>query len=483
MTDSFRKRAGLALLSAAMLTPAAVSCGEAASAPAQNNAAVETVSQTDMADPDVTEYISDGLPDTDFEGYEFRIADSDFKGNHSIAEDFDGTRTVDALRESTLWLENRFNIKIVPVLYKNETKPYENAINAGEDAFDVMFAADWTTYPMAKKGMFVDMYTVDQFDFSKPWWPDVMLTNLSICGSMYCSSNYMSYTGLDWTRAMFINKNYAEQLGLEVPYDTVRDGKWTLDAMLSYVKGASYDIDGDGVIGSGDKKGFTTGTQTWYCFQECVDIPVYRRDGENVPYIDFNVDKIDVYVTKMRELVRSSDFIDSGDFFGAAFFRTGNALLCYGQISNAYESYRDTEFSFGFLPSPKYDETQQTYINCCTDRPWAIPVTATEEQIEIIGTVCEALSCRNYQYVLPEYFEVTMKDRLAEMPDDAEMLQLIADTRTTSFSFAYELPFRNILGDLINNDTGVSSYYEKYGERAQKQLDKLIDTFNEIKSR
>jgi hypothetical protein len=61
------------------------------------------------------------------------------------------------------------------------------------------------------------------------------------------------------------------------------------------------------------------------------------------------------------------------------------------------------------------------------------------------------------------------------------MLQIIADTRTTSFSFAYELPYRNILGDLGTNSEGVGSYYQKSAKVAEKKLEKLIQEFRKIK--
>lgn len=425
--------------------------------------------------------LSDGLPDTDYAGYEFRVAYGTDDINYSVAEDYTGTPVIDAVRDSTLYLENRFNITVTPILYENSRTPYTSSILAGDDAFDIQFAADWAAYPMAKDGLFIDMFTVEQFDFTKPWWPQIMLDNLSICGSMYCSSNYISYMGLDWTRALFINKDYADRLNLPLPYDTVREGAWTLDAMIAYVTGTSSDLNGNGSIDGSDNIGFVTGSQTWYCLQEAVDIPVYRRDAENTPYLDFDTERIDTYVTKMRGLISSEDFRDAGDFFGVSIFQPGRALLCYGQLANAYSGFRDSDFSYGFLPTPKFDETQKSYINCCTDRPWAIPITVSEEQLDLVGTVCEALSCRNYRTVLPVYFEATMKSRLADAPDDAEMLQIIADTRTTSFSFAYELPYRNILGDLGTNSEGVGSYYQKSAKVAEKKLEKLIQEFRKIK--
>lgn len=485
---SLRKTRAVSLLLAGLLAlPALSSCGESTeNADGHNESAPGSVTDSVQADnpsdaePSETA-LSDGLPDTDYAGYEFRVAYGGDDVNYSIAEDFTGTPVVDAVRESTLYLENRFNISVVPVLYENSRTPYTASITAGDNAFDIMFAADWAAYPMAKDGLFVDMYSVEQFDFSKPWWPDIMLRNLSVCGSMYCSSNYISYMGIAWTRALFFNKDLAEQLNLPLPYDTVREGAWTLDAMISYVTGASADLNGNGRIEAGDQIGFTTGSQTWYCLQEAVDIPVYRRDADNAPYLDFDMDRIDRYVSKMRALIGSADFLDAGDFFGVGIFLPGKALMCYGQLADAYASYREADFAYGFLPSPKFDENQSSYINCCTDRPWAIPITVTGDQLDLVGTVSEALSCRNYQTVLPVYFESTMKSRLADAPDDAEMLQIIADTRTTSFSFAYDLPYQNILGDLAANADGVGSYFQKNSRMADKSLERLIKAFNKIK--
>ena len=76
------------------------------------------------------------------------------------------------------------------------------------------------------------------------------------------------------------------------------------------------------------------------------------------------------------------------------------------------------------------------------------------------------------------YYEVTMKARIADEPDDAEMLQLLADTRTIGFAYAYELPGNNMIEDLINNGSmGVASYLQKITKNAGKQLDKLLANF------
>ena len=43
------------------------------------------------------------------------------------------------------------------------------AISTGDDAFDFQVAADYISCGMAAQGMFIDMFTVDQFNFDKPF--------------------------------------------------------------------------------------------------------------------------------------------------------------------------------------------------------------------------------------------------------------------------------------------------------------------------
>ncbi|MBQ4590946.1 MAG: hypothetical protein IJB20_02840, partial [Clostridia bacterium] len=119
------------------------------------------------------------------------------------------------------------------------------------------------------------------------------------------------------------------------------------------------------------------------------------------------------------------------------------------------------------------------YVSGCTDLPWAIPKTITEEQTDIIGTVVEAISCYNYKNVLPVYFESAMKSRIADSPDDADMLQIIADGRTLSFAFQYGLTYNDTLRKLINTDEGVASYYQSNEKVAHTTLERLVQSFSE----
>lgn len=478
-------------LSALMLTSSLTACSETTpETGTETQSNVPTAEESESVAEETAETLDDGLGNPDFGEYEFRILSCYFQGDegaHRIMyEDYTGNPVNDALRDSALNIENRFHVKLSYISAGDEFATQtatQTSINAGDDAFDIVIGHDGLTFALAKEGLFYNMFDIEQFNFDMPWWPAGAVESLSLCDQLFCASSYISYLGLHMTRAMIINKDYASRLNVETPYDAVREGTWTIDTMFKYVEGTAQDLNGDGSFTTGtDEFGFCTGSQTFYTLQEAMDIPVYRRDSEGNVYMDFDIEKVDTYVSKWRNLINSTDYISSTTSGGEDIFQTGTVLLQYGKIGSAYDTYRDCDFSYGFLPTPKFDELQENYINCCTDMPWAIPKTVSVEQADIVGTICEALSCYNYQNVLPAYFEVAMKNRVADSPDDAEMLQLIADTRTISFAYSYGMTFNNILKDLTSSNTEVASYHKSNQKAAEKALAKLVAQFEEMKT-
>ncbi|MBQ5389905.1 MAG: hypothetical protein IIU58_03260, partial [Clostridia bacterium] len=103
-------------------------------------------------------------------------------------------------------------------------------------------------------------------------------------------------------------------------------------------------------------------------------------------------------------------------------------------------------------------------------------------QGDIIGTVVEAMSCRNYLDVLPAYFDVAMKSRTADTADDAEMLQLIADTRILPYARSYDLRFGALIKDIFKTNKSVASYYEAQKNGAEKTLNKVIAAYEDMKN-
>ncbi len=490
MTNKNRIRSILLVLS--MLAAASViSCGsESNPADTAADTAPAVTAAVSEAETEAPPAYTDDMPDLDLDGYQFRILselwthDNTYGAHRMMYDDYTGNPVNDVLHESTLYIEERFNCDITMI---DGGDPYQmegnttNMVLGGENAFDIAVGHDGIMRSMAQKGIFCNIYDIEQFNFDKPWWQPSK--GLDFLGDLYFASSYLSFTGLHWTRALIVNKDYMRSIDREMPYDLVRDGKWTLDAMLAFVKDASNDIDGDGKLDpTVDKVAFATGGETLYCMQEALGIRTYRRTEDSI-VLDLDVERAETGLTKLREFHKTGEFLhDTSTQFAEPHFMTGNVLMIYGQIGDAYNYYRDCDFAYGFLPSPKFDEAQESYLNCCTDMPWAIPNTISEEQGDIIGTVVEAMSCRNYLYVLPAYFDVAMKSRTADTEEDAEMLQLIADTRILPYARSYDLRFGALYQDLFNKNKNVASYYEAQKNNAEKTLNKLIAAYEDMRN-
>ena len=429
-------------------------------------------------------YISDDLPDADYDGYNYRILSCYFYdkelATYITYDEMTGDPVNDALYESQTTIEERFNVDITWIETGDTTAGQSSArssITGGVDAFDILIGHDTNTFALGKAGLLLNLMNIEQFNFDKPWWPKNTVESLRIADRLYAASSYLSYCGLHWTRAIAVNKDFADDLGLEVPYEMVREGTWTLDTLYSMVEGVSMDINGNGRLDDEDKVGFTSGGQTLYCFQEACDVPIYRHDAEGLPFLDLDMERAEYYNEMVGKLFSGDDYLASGDF-GEVLFQKGNTLFAYTQVGNAYDQFRLSEVRYGFLPSPKLNEIQENYINCCTDVPWAMPKTLTGEQRDLVGTITEAMSCYNYNHVLPAYYEGAIKSRIADAPDDTEMLQLISDTRTIGFGYAYGMPLNNFAGTTMGG--GIASHFQSQQKVANKQIDRLISSTLEI---
>lgn len=474
------------ILSALMLTPALFSCSTATSDETQPGASTPTAEATDTVAETEDEYVYDDLPESaDLGGYTFNILSCNFYNRDSWTlityDEMIGDPINDVLFESQTNVSERFNIDI-GYIEAGDTGAgktmFTTSVNGGDHSFDIFVGHDGDTIGLGKSGLCLNLMDVEQFNFDKPWWPTNTVESLRLGNKMYAASSYLSYLGLHWTRVLTVNKEMAGNMNMEIPYDMVREGKWTLDQLYALTEGASWDANGNGRLDANDEIALVSGNQTWYCMQEAVDIPVYRKDAEGYPYLDIDLERVEKYVSIMDKLINGNDYLLDGDF-GITPFQNGKALFAYTQVGDAYDYYRLSDTIYGFLPTPKLDEMQENYINCCTDMLWAIPKTSYAS-IDTVGTIIEAMSCYNYNNVLPAYFEGALKSRIADSPDDSEMLQIIADTRTIGFAYGYGLAFNNIVNDCVIGTNQVASYFQKQQKAAQKTLDKLVAAYTEM---
>lgn len=483
-----KNRLFLLLLTALLLS---TSCG---------NSTTETTADT-TADTDPTETteetaedtaIQDDLPDTDLEGYNYRMMlhGTDTHVGNTFVEELTGNAIDDAVFNKLTAVKDRFNCDITHTQAAADgLDPTQQSILAGDDAFDMVQGHDLSMMRGVMANLFVNAYDVPYFDFSKPWWPSATVESMTVAGQMYLMNNNISYRNLADIRMMFFNKELFTNNNIDYPYDMVREGTWTMDAMLAITEKGYVDLNGNGERDIDDQYGFVH-ANSFYCWMEPFTVEPYKKDADGNLYYDFDLDRISTLAEKSYNLM-----FGSGGYFNGTenyadtrlkTFAIGKTMFYYDKLEAAVLVYSDSEIQYGLLPMPKLDETQDDYYSGSTDRPIAIPVTAGSH-LETTGLVTEALNIEGYKQVFPAYYETALKSRYADQADDADMIEIAHQNMIISFTYAfgdYKSAYNILFEDLFKNGTpgtDVASWAAKKESEQVARVAELQEFFEKNK--
>ena len=140
------------------------------------------------------------------------------------------------------------------------------------------------------------------------------------------------------------------------------------------------------------------------------------------------------------------------------------------------------EQDFGFLPHPKYDEEQEEYHSLVHDTALLGCIPSSSVNLDITGAVIEALNAESYRTVTPAWYETALKVKYARDDISGQMIDIIHDSLTTNFIYAYNYALNSIglvYRELITaNSTDYASAVQKKLKAAETKLDELVDIFH-----
>lgn len=481
--------------------------GRNGSADGENNAAEK---ETANEEPEAER---PNIPDgTNYGGYEFRVLvpDPGYIGviDEIYAESETGDTMNDAVYKRNRLVENMLDIKINPIIGPSghwlvDLPVYaRKIIQAGDDAFDI---ADGVYQPpLAFAGCLENLYDIPNMDLTKPWWDQRMIGDLSYKkGQLYYIIGDMGYFGMTGVSCTIFNKNLMADLGLDYPYNAVREGQWTFDEYAKLVKAASRDLDGDGIMDASDQWGSygNSGTVIWSmlgCGEKIVSL-----DSGGVPFLNSLSERHIQVVTALSDLTSDANhfllaenikgFSDPYDALDAA--RRESRILFFGSTIAGIPSFRDYEYDFGIIPHPKFNESQKEYCSPATSysgsSAFSVPVTNPDP--ERTGMILEALSGYSTDIIIPALMDVALKSKFTRDEESAEMIELILKTKSfdivMEYGWAYggnKLVWNDLYWDVYSvltlkgADTFVSEIEKQLG-KSENDLEKFMDTFDEFK--
>lgn len=160
---------------------------------------------------------------------------------------------------------------------------------------------------------------------------------------------------------------------------------------------------------------------------------------------------------------------------GANEFMSDHALFMVNSLVDA-SNLREMKGDFGIIPTPKYNEEQESYQNV-SPNPHAMLVPTTVQDIDFAGAAMEELAYQSHITLLPAYYENVLKGKATRDDESIEMLDLIHNSVSyvikiigTKFSDA-------IYAEMQKKNYNLSSMLEKWRSQVETQLSDVLAQF------
>lgn len=481
------------LVFASLLTSCAViSCGGRTSENAnttssglEDQSSVETTVEPNRLDE---------LGDRDFGGKKFTILDANDHPDWHVnihGDSLNGDIVNDALYERDLATEDRFIIDISYVLIANAkdgTNALKNSVLAGDNEYTMCISRilDGALGTIVADGVLANLCDNEYLSLDECWWSYLFKERLELDGKMYFTAGGISPSMYHIPHCLYLNTKLAEdyQVNTEEICELVRNGKWTLDELISRVNGLNHDLNGDGKMEpTVDFFGIALNTNNIqnnldsFVVDAGVTLSNITSDKKSI-----EIDIMNEYTLKIIDKVKNLyidnyKFGDQWEYINSA-FKEGRALFMYHTTESAQVFLRDMKDDYMILPMPKGDTSQDSYhsyVNAWAEAYVAIPTTADPE---FAGIVTEALAFWSWKYIRPKSYEMTYKLKTARNDNSAEMLDIVFDTLCLDFNYIYDFggTFTALRSVIEGNNEFASTLASKMN-KANAEIDTFVTSW------
>lgn len=478
----------LALLLAALMLTSTTACGETENETTNATDTTPTgeTEETETTDPRLA--ISDELPDASFGDKDFTVLCYDWNSYLMYVEEMTGDVVDDAIFNRNFNVSERFDVNLIYEsldAYDTVSSTLKNSVMSGDDNYQI------AAYHILKMGenmlndVFLNLRDVPHINFDKPWWNDTTVNDLTYKGVTFFGVGYLDLSPVSTAYAIFYNKDIATKYDLEDIYPIVEEGKWTKDKMKEMASVIYTDVNGDGAKDIEDMYGMgfdlMGGCDQFLWFfgkqictrQDDGSIADTYYDEKLVDFMNWMYD----YSYNTQSVYTEAAWNISGSLFG-----NGKALMVIGGIGYGL-GLRDSEIDYSILPPPKWDEKQDRYISVAEGNSNGIGVVQTVQDLEMVGTVTEALTAEGWKYMLPAYYDTALKFKGTRDQQSVDILDMIVANTIYDFGYIF-------CGGSSSTNPGfwthkvlqkaspdITSYYESNKKAYENNLSKVLDSF------
>ena len=430
----------------------------------------------------------------DLGNYVFTIRYADFDDCYSDFhnEGLNGNVLNDAIYERNLMVEEALNMSI-DISWTGYTAVIDDVrtqVSAGDHSYD-LFASQRTCLALSYSGYLYNMKDISTLRLDEEWWDQGYIDTMTVNDKLFTVVGDISVASLLFVSSLTFNKRLIESYGLKVPYDMVRENKWTFDAMKTLLANTSQDLNNDGkmtpeedlysLIGWGSESGYSLFYSTGFKFM--------NRNAAGDIVLEYDSEKLIGIVEKLREIWDpSTTYFNNGSGREAhaatwKIFADGNAVCADIVLSKIGTYFSDMTDDYGIVPLPKYDEAQKDYVTYSGFTVPIMMIPANEQDADRSGLIMEALGSASYDHVTPKLLEIVTKVKNVRDEDSSEMINVIIRTKIFDTAHFFDLAgYGSVTRNLIANPTtNPASSLKAYKTGAERQWTKIQEEFDKLK--
>ena len=478
----------LSVLLLASIMTGTLSCGNSSSGDNTTTPAAQG-DTTDAPKPEGYPYY-DGA---DFGGEEFTIYNvkKDLWNMICVVQpdELNGETINDAIYNRNEKVKQMLNCEINEVNaadYNTMATDLQTLVVAGDDVYDAVYMPMMLLIGGLTEGYYKCLDDVDTMHLNESWWDQVMLNATSVGGEHYFATSSAHLMGWDGLWCLFFNESMMDDLKLEYPYQLVRDGKWTLDQLSIYSKAAANlngdtsfakDANGNSVYGCVSFEHavmkFLFGFGADFVSKDANDEPILSCTSER--FIEACQRLAEYYSRDGEYLYADSD--SSKDTYYQKFYEKQRALFLGAELKTA-QLLRPMEQSFGIVPFPKLDESQENYRSTAVHQCAVFTIPVTNNEADKVGLLFDALSYESDKTVLEPYFNILVEQKGLRNVESIEMLNLIKETRSFDIGISYQWVKsmeESLRSRITAGSTDIVGIIDTYKNEAQDNIDKMLE--------
>lgn len=482
-----------AVLLLAAVMAAATACGDTAGTgdPVTDTQTTAAVTETAAKE---NAYI---YPELDFGGESFRILNTNTTWGFYTTIYFDQTTgdiMDDTVFEANSKVEEAFNVKLDVTEFdiNSSVGEYTKNILTGDDVYQTALLSAGNSSSVILEQYVIDLSELQNLHLDQPWWDQQVSEYSRLGGSdkVYFGISDINLMNFEVIEGVYVNDDMLTNLDMPLLYDSVRDGSWTLSKMHEYMK-AAVNLNGETdftfSVGGNSVYGMTYWEQgvPALLYGSGVEFIEFEKDGnprlniENEHFYNVAARVADMFKTKGETVYLNASSTPGMHYEDA--FKAGRSLFTIAQLKGS-SKFRDMEDTYGILPAPKYDETQDRYYSFCTKNIVSSTIPVTCANPERAAAIIDAMAYHAYADILPVYYGVNVEQKQMRNEDSIEMLGIIGDSRVIDIGtiYGWTIDLHNaIYQKLSKGDSAVASVITSHTPKVEKLIAETLALFTE----